>query len=117
VNCDSRELELMPGSVAASSVVVYDIIGTYIRPLTGKQVVYWSHILIGKFDATRFGSAGLSPWEGRHVQCLSMLLIPCPIDAGYITGSQLAHAGSPAGHVPLLAVDSGFTGLTCRTPM
>jgi hypothetical protein len=85
VNCDSRELELMPGSVAASSVVVYDIIGTYIRPLTGKQVVYWSHILIGKFDATRFGSAGLSPWEGRHVQCLSMLLIPCPIDAVVIS--------------------------------
>lgn len=43
-------MALIPGdsTVAASSVVVYDIIGTYIRPLTGKQVVYWSHILIGK---------------------------------------------------------------------
>jgi hypothetical protein len=53
-----------PGAVAASSVVVYDIIGTYIRPLTGKQVVYWSHILIGKSNL-RFRNISVCP-DGRE---------------------------------------------------
>ncbi|WWC68262.1 uncharacterized protein I206_102185 [Kwoniella pini CBS 10737] len=72
--------------IAVSSIVVYDIIGTYWKPLSGKQVVFWSHLIIG-IAAVWFGA-----W--------SCILHKANIDLGwlfYIQGVCLTPAVVPIG--------------------
>ncbi|KAF9016205.1 hypothetical protein BDZ89DRAFT_1141639 [Hymenopellis radicata] len=33
--------------IAVASIIVYDLLGTYWKPLTGRQVIFYSHIIIG----------------------------------------------------------------------
>ncbi|WWD21775.1 hypothetical protein CI109_106262 [Kwoniella shandongensis] len=72
--------------IAVSSIVVYDIFGTYGRPLTGKQVVFWSHLVIA-IAAVWFGA-----W--------ACILHAANIDLGwlfYIQGVCLTPAVVPIG--------------------
>ncbi|WWD03414.1 hypothetical protein V865_001466 [Kwoniella europaea PYCC6329] len=72
--------------IAVSSIVVYDIFGTYWKPLSGKQVVFWSHLVIA-LAAIWFGA-----W--------SCILHKANIDLGwlfYIQGVCLTPAVVPIG--------------------
>ncbi|WRT64468.1 uncharacterized protein IL334_001400 [Kwoniella shivajii] len=72
--------------IAVSSIVVYDVIGTYWKPLTGKQVVFWSHLIIA-IAAVWFGA-----W--------ACILHKANIDLGwlfYIQGVCLTPAVVPIG--------------------
>ncbi|WVW85901.1 hypothetical protein I302_107939 [Kwoniella bestiolae CBS 10118] len=72
--------------IAVSSIVVYDIVGTYWKPLSGKQVVFWSHLIIA-LAAVWFGA-----W--------SCILHKAKIDLGwlfYIQGVCLTPAVVPIG--------------------
>ncbi|KAK8847691.1 hypothetical protein IAR55_005550 [Kwoniella newhampshirensis] len=72
--------------IAVSSIVVYDILGTYGRPLTGKQVVFWSHVVI----------AVAAVWFGAW----ACILHAANIDLGwlfYVQGVCLTPAVVPIG--------------------
>lgn len=66
--------------------MVYDIIGTYWRPLTGKEIMWWSHVIIAFF--------GL--WFGAW----SSILHAVNIDLGwlfYVQGVALTPMVIPVG--------------------
>ncbi|KAI5480272.1 hypothetical protein MNV49_001231 [Pseudohyphozyma bogoriensis] len=72
--------------IAVSSIIVYDIIGTYIKTLTGPQIVKYSHITIGLFAI----------WGG----CWATILNKAGIDLGwlfYVQGVALTPAVIPIG--------------------
>lgn len=72
--------------IAVSSVLVYDVIGTYIKPLTGKQTVWWQHIVLAVWAV----------WAGAW----SSILHVASIDLGwlfYVQGVLLTPAVVPIG--------------------
>ncbi|KAJ7708741.1 Na+/solute symporter [Mycena rosella] len=72
--------------IAVSSIIVYDILGTYWKPLTGKQVIYYSHLIIGLWAI----------WMGAWATILHRV----GIDLGwlfYIQGVALTPAVVPIG--------------------
>jgi len=72
--------------IACSSILTYDLAGTYFRPLSSSQVVKWSHIII----------AGLAIWMGIW----GMILNKAGIDLGwlfYFQGTACSPAVVPIG--------------------
>ncbi|KAJ7089759.1 solute symporter family transporter [Mycena belliarum] len=72
--------------IAVSSIIVYDILGTYWKPLTGKQVIFYSHLVIGIWAI----------WMGAWATILHKV----GIDLGwlfYIQGVALTPAVVPIG--------------------
>jgi len=72
--------------IAVSSIIVYDVLGTYWKPLTGKQVIFYSHLIIGLWAV----------WMGAWATILHRV----GIDLGwlfYIQGVALTPAVVPIG--------------------
>ncbi|KAJ7623589.1 solute symporter family transporter [Roridomyces roridus] len=72
--------------IAVSSIIVYDIMGTYWKPLSGKQVIFYSHFIIGVWAI----------WMGVWATILNKV----GIDLGwlfYIQGVALTPAVVPIG--------------------
>lgn len=72
--------------IAISSIIVYDLIATYIKPLTGTQIVKYSHIVIAVFAvwmgcwATILGKAGIDLGWLYYVQ--GVLCTPAVVPIG-----------------------------------
>jgi len=72
--------------IAISSIIVYDILGTYWKPLSGKQIIYYSHLIIALWAI----------WMGAWATILNQ----AGIDLGwlfYIQGVALTPAVVPIG--------------------
>ena len=86
--------------IAISSVLTYDVLGTYWKPLTGQQAIKWQHGIIGELPGQHGGAelmalAGFALWIGCG---FSNILYKAGINLGwlfYFMGVALTPAVTP----------------------
>ncbi|ORY56800.1 Na+/solute symporter [Leucosporidium creatinivorum] len=84
--------------IAVSSIIVYDVLGTYGKPLSGAQVVKYSHICIAIFSvwmgawATILNKAGIDLGWLFYVQGVALTPAVVPIGLTVCWSRQSKHA-------------------------